>query len=408
MRLLNLFARRSDKSGQSSVLKGKKNAQLSDDTTYGSDQIGGPMNPFTGMGTRGVDKGRGIRWTNSYYSENKLRTIFRESALAKKIVTIPAEACVEKWREWSAGETETDARKVLMKYEDDLDIPAKIQEAIEDARLFGGSIALMRIKDAPTEEPLNPNMIMEGDLIGLTVFSQESTSEGEYEYNLNSPNYGKPIYYWLHGSNGQQLKVHHTRILRFTAERPMTIGNRNIYGSGWGISSLVSCMLEVNDDATFRSSIASLMAEQSMVVIKSEGVRQLIQSLQDAHYTGSGSDLERFVSAIHKAKSVYDMFLVEPDGAVERLEVTWTGIAQLVDTMLLRVCAAARIPATIFWGQSTCGLECDGRKRPDAMGAANQAVAELLHHAEPENTRPRIEEVRRSSRRFGMGMAAVL
>ena len=321
--------------------------------------LGGPVNPWTGMGGA-TDKGRGVKWMPSRFTMEQLRLIFRESSAAKKIVKVPAATCVDKWREFVTPEKDSDARKLLEQHEIELEVKAKFQEAIEDARLFGSSAILIRAKDAPPEEPLVPENLMPGDVVGLTVFSGECIREGEKETAILDPNFDRPRSYSVFG-RGQTLNIHPSRILRFTGEEPKTTDGQSPYDFGWGTPSLVSVMLEINDDATWRSAVTQLIAETNVFVLKSPGVGKILQNIADPNLVDqSEAGLKELLSGIKRNMSIFDMILTDSEGTVERLAVNWSGVAQIIEIMQNRICAATGIPAAIFWGKSPAGMNATG------------------------------------------------
>lgn len=321
--------------------------------------LGGPVNPWTGMGGSS-DKGRGIRWEPSRYTYQQLRLIYRESSAARKIIKVPASTCVDKWREFVTPDRDSDARKLIESHEIDLDVKAKFREAIEDARLYGTSVIFIRSKDAAPEEPLLPERIMRGDVVGLTVFPGECVRQGEKDTQVLSVDYGKPLYYDIYGK-GSTMRVHPSRILRFTGEEPKTVDGDSPYDSSWGTSSLVSCMLEVNDDATWRSAVTQLITETNILVYKSPGVAQILQAIADTNLVDSEQGgLRELIKQIKQNMSVFDMVLTDSEGTVERLSVNWSGVANIIETMQNRICAATGIPAAIFWGKAPAGLNSSG------------------------------------------------
>lgn len=320
--------------------------------------LSGPVNPMTGLGGKS-DKVRGIRWTPSAYDYRTLRNIHRESWVAKKAVDLPAMYMTSKWRKWLTPDGNEDARLKLDKLERKLNVSFMFEKAIRRARLFGGSLIIMHLKDAPLDQPLDINHIKEGDLINLSVFDQQSVSEMEWDWDVTSANYGKPSYYTIFGGGGEHVYVHHSRILRFVGEEPMTIDERAEDHNGWGESTLIKMMLEVNNDTTIATSIANLFAQLNILVIKNSNVGELLQAMSDVNYQGE-VDIASFFQNVERAISVYDMMLIDSEGDVERIAVQFAGIDKVVDKFLNRIAGAAEIPATLFWGSSPDGMNATG------------------------------------------------
>src|SRR5579875_2876729 len=118
---------------------------------------------------------------------------------------------------------------------------AKLLEALKWGRLFGGAVAIIAIHGHYNlEEPLSLDDVELNSYRGLIVLDRWSGVYPDPELidDLdNAAEFGLPRYYSCDlGSNGQRVRVHHSRLLRFTGrDLPNWEKQVQLY---WGMSEV--------------------------------------------------------------------------------------------------------------------------------------------------------------------------
>ena len=177
-------------------------------------------------------------------SNTELLTVtYRENWLAKRIIDMPSEDMTRSWYSLSTSMPEEDLRD-LKRLEAKHSVKQEITNAIRWARLYGGAVAVivLRGEEGILDQPLDPDMLLPGCFQGLLVLDRAQGIEPSLELvsDLDDPDFGLPEYYtvdleWNEGTV-RQVKIHHSRILRFTGrELPWM---ETVAENYWGASEL--------------------------------------------------------------------------------------------------------------------------------------------------------------------------
>jgi phage-related protein (TIGR01555 family) len=192
-----------------------------------------------------------------------LTSLYRESWIAKRIIDMPGEDMTRGWYTLPLEEKQMEELRAL---ESRHDIRREITDGIRWARLYGGAVALMVIDghEGFLSEPLDPDTVMPGSFCGLLVRDRLSvTPSAELEDDLNDPDFGYPMYYDLQADAGAPggmpgtLRVHHSRVLRFTGrDLPRAEEAAEQY---WGASELEHIWEELQKRSATSANIAQLV-----------------------------------------------------------------------------------------------------------------------------------------------------
>lgn len=308
----------------------------------------GLINLVSGMGTK-RDKSSHSKWsyTGNPLDKTQAEVMYRESWAAGKAVDIPAKDMVRKWRSFDA--IEGDQRKKLEETERRLKVRAAFLSALKWSRVYGGAAILMNVEDGlDPSQPLNVNAIREGSLKWLAVLDRyQISSTGVTTTDPSSPNYNLPAYYVVGGR-----MIHHTRVIRFVGtELPHDLSAQTDY---WGDSLLVRIRQSINNADTVSASIASLVQEAGLDVIKIGG---LVNLLCDP--TGETDVLKR-LTALNLGKSNWNAMLLDSAEEYEKKQGSFAGLKELIYDYLALVSGATDIPLTRLLGVSPGGLNATG------------------------------------------------
>ncbi len=290
----------------------------------------------------------------------QLNAMHRSDWMARKIVDIIPDDMTREWREWKADE---DTVELIEKVEraPQISIQAKVNEAMQLARLRGGAALMLGMKDAQPGEELVLDRVKEGDLLYVHVLGRDDVSYTEIDRDVLSPYFGEPKMYQARSKDGAQVEVHPSRVVRFIGA-PILDRSISEYDC-WGDSILLVVHDAIQNAASSQEHIASLIPEAKTDVIY---IPNLSQHLASAASTSKLT--ERFAYA-NSLKSMFNMLLLEgnggtgPNGAGEKWEQKTINFGQFPELMrqYLQVAAGAGdIPLARFLQDAPSGLGSNG------------------------------------------------
>ena len=289
-----------------------------------------------------------------YYQPNRLDdtqliNTYRSSWIARKIVDIPAQDCLRKWRTWSGEQTKLDA---IGKLEKDLGLQGKLLRMKTLARLFGGAALYIGTDDKDPAEPFDPRAVRSGGVKYLTVFTRRELVAGELETDP-SENFGKPKFYTL-ANNAEQVRIHPSRlVIQIGAEHP----DPRIAGGlvqGWGDSVIESTYDAVRNADGTAGNIASLVFEANVDVIKIPNLMKMLST------EGYESKLMERLTLASANKSINRSLLMDANEDYDRKATTFAQLPDVMQSFLLMVSGAADIPLSRFLGQGAAGMNATG------------------------------------------------
>ncbi len=287
----------------------------------------------------------------------RLTLLYRENWLAKRIIDMPCEDMTRSWYTLSADLAQED-QEALRRLEARHEIRREITNAIRWARLYGGACALMvlRNQEDRLDRPLDPDSVLPGDFQGLLVRDRVSgvRPEPELETDLDDPDYGYPKYYLFETGEGAPLRVHHSRVLRFTGrDLPRSEEESEEY---WGASELEHIRDELEKrDATSRN-IARLVFQANVTTLKMSDFGEVLAM-------GTARQRQQILSAIEEQNRMRDSFglqLLSAGDDYENHPYSFAGLSEVYEAFMLDMAGAAGIPATRLFGRSPQGMNATG------------------------------------------------
>jgi phage-related protein (TIGR01555 family) len=306
------------------------------------------MNPFV----YGMDQVRAAQWAWVMYAGDWA---------AQKVADIPVfDMYREGWKLKYAGDKANGSaiEKALQETEDRIELVTRFSQANRLERVFGGAVIIIGVNGREEDDPRNPltpDMVDKGDLRFLNPISRNYVTKVEWDFDVNSPGYGRPKHYNIRG----QI-FHSSRVIIFD-NNPLTpypgydfmtaIGNWDgmgvsVYGQLW------DALMRVN---SYQQG-ASHLAQSANVWI---AARQGLSHLQVARAGGQAIDeLQRMVESL----TMYRGYIIDGDSVqIQQLSARFEGMDDLILTGYQILAAGSDIPATRFFGQAPGGLSTDDR-----------------------------------------------
>ena len=287
----------------------------------------------------------------------RLTELYRRSWLAKRIVDMPCEDMTRAWYALPPSVPEEDA-EALRRLEARHGIRREITDAVRWARLYGGACALMvlRGQERRLAEPLDPEEILPGDFQGLLVRDRAGGVEPsvEIERNLDDPDFGYPAYYDFETEELGRLRVHHSRILRFTGRDLPRM--EETAGNYWGASELEHLLEELEKRSATSRNIARLVFQANVTTLK-------ISDLGEALALGTAEQRRQALSVVAEQNRLRDSFGLQLLGAGDDFEnhpYSFAGLSEVYEAFMMDMAGAAGIPATRLFGRSPDGMNATG------------------------------------------------
>ena len=312
-----------------------------------------------------------------------LTTMYRESWLAMRIIDMPPEDMTRAWYRFSAplpGEDLESLRRLEARHS----VRRELTDAIRWARLYGGSLALMvlRGEEVRLSEPLDPELLLPGCFRGLLVLDRAQGIEPslELEEDLDDPDFGLPKYYTADLDDMGSVRIHHSRVLRFTGrELPRREAQRENY---WGASELEHILEELQKRSAASANIAQLIFQANITTLK-------MSDFGDALALGTEEQKMQIRSALfeeNRFRTSFGLQVLSAGDTLENHPYSFGGLAEIYEQFMLDMAGAAEIPAVKLFGRSPAGMNATGE-------ADLKNYYELIAQLQERHLRPALEKL---------------
>ena len=286
-----------------------------------------------------------------------LTVMYRESWLTMRIIDMPSEDMTRAWYRFCAPLPEEDL-ETLRRLEARHGIRREMTDAIRWARLYGGSLALMvlRGEEDRLEEPLETDLLLPGCFQGLLVLDRAQGIEPspETEEDLDDPDFGLPKYYTVDLAELGPVRIHHSRVLRFTGrELPRMEAARE---NSWGASELEHIREELQKRSAASANIAQLIFQANVTTLK-------MSDFGDALALGTEEQKMQIRAALfeeNRFRTSYGLQVLSSGDTLENHPYSFGGLAEIYEQFMLDMAGAAEIPAVKLFGRSPAGMNATG------------------------------------------------
>lgn len=238
--------------------------------------------------------------------------------------------------------------------------------ATQQARLYGGAASLIMVNDQAEslEEPLDLTKIKKGSAIQLWTTDRWwglSTST-EKVTNYKSRDFNTPKYYEFciddineHKSSNTNIRVHHSRVLRWVNRRSVRLINTLL--QGWGISELEHIYQDLMLHENAKYATSSLLDKTLLEIVKVEGLRGVMQGL------GLGSQAQEQELATQMAGlnnfRMNSTVLLDKENDYTQFAANFSGVSDILTTQEDFLAGAAEMPKVLLFGETKGGLTSD-------------------------------------------------
>jgi uncharacterized protein len=318
----------------------------------------GYQNVFARLGISGDNVASGGTYGfDGFITRNRLMldAMYRTSWIVGKAVDSKAEdmtrAGISITSELKPEETDK-----IQKSMTSLQVWKGLQDAIKWGRLYGGAIAIILIDGQKMDQPLNIKTIGKGAFKGLLVLDRWllNPSLGNLVQDFG-PDFGLPKYYDIIPTSTvlPNLKVHHTRCLRFGGiELPYLWKQAENMWSSSVIERLFDRLLAF--DSTTQGA-AQLVFKAHLRTIMVDGLREIL---------GAGGKLEEALikqfQYIRQMQSNEGITLLDSKDKFEAHQYSFSGLDSVLLQFGQQLSGSLDIPLVRLFGQSPTGMNSTG------------------------------------------------
>lgn len=309
------------------------------------------QNWVTGVGNPQFDK-----TVNSFYQkdirtdDDQLSGLYYGNDLAKLIVDAYVDEAFRCGYEINLPDDEDNAQKdQLDEWKPAIDTAAR--DLLRWSRLFGGAAIYLDVEDGKSlVEPLEVDKVTK--INSLRVFDRRYVWPLGYDSDPTSPTYWLPEYYGFGGSLTGSIfspRVHHSRLLRavgIEADR-----REAQYLFWWGHSVIQPVYQALLRFGLSEASVVTMMQDATQFIF-------YIQGLIDSVTNGDAGAIQQRMQLIDMQRSSNRALLLDAgDGSgtneserAEKQTTPFTGVADMLQFLMSRIAAAARMPVSILFG----------------------------------------------------------
>lgn len=253
-------------------------------------------------------------------------------------------------------EIEGDSDDCILQELETLFVQEKLTEALYWDRLFGMSCALILADDGQElSEPININRLRR--INGLEVFDKRDiypdTTSIYLDTDIRDANFGKPEFYMISPPNGNQFKVHRSKLLIFDGEMLPKI--ERIANNGAGLSCLDGVPSALNRVKTAMNKTIDIMDKVSTSLLKLEGLSNLL-----IKEDGTQAVIRR-LELIDYSRRINGSVAVDKEDEYGIFNIPLTGLTDIIQEFEQALCAVTGYPFTVLFGRSPAGMNSTGK-----------------------------------------------
>lgn len=283
-------------------------------------------------------------------TDQTLAAMYR-NALVRRIVTLVADDAMKNFIE-----IEGDTDDCILQELETLFVQEKLTEALYWDRLFGMSCTLILADDGQElSEPININRLRR--INGLEIFDKRDiypdTTSVYLDTDIRDANFGKPEFYMISPPNGNQFKVHRSRLLIFDGEMLPKI--ERIANNGAGLSCLDGVSAALNRVKTAMNKTIDIMDKVSTSLLKLEGLSNLL-----TREDGTQAVIRR-LELIDYSRRINGSVAVDKEDEYGIFNIPLTGLTDIIQEFEQALCAVTGYPFTVLFGRSPAGMNSTGK-----------------------------------------------
>lgn len=310
----------------------------------------------TGIGMPGVDKGVDVNFVAEPVGDHEAAEMWGGDDVCKRVVELPVE---EMYREGYEFKTDDqDVTKAVTDFLESLGGDHALMRAKMYERAYGGAAIFPVMQDGQKDlsRPLNENRI--SNFTALHVLEPAELDVVDWYTDITDKHYRKPMTYRLNpiapgGALAMSSTVIHESRLIIWPGVHTTYRVTNGLRPGWGHNVFTLMKSALRGFNLAHSSISTLLVDFAQATIKIKNLANLLAS-------GKIDEIQARMRLVEIGRSIAQAVLLDADEEYKRETTNVSGLADMVDRVVMRLAAAAGMPVTLMMGQSPKGLGNEG------------------------------------------------
>lgn len=227
------------------------------------------------------------------------------------------------------------------------DIGEILRDTLIKSRIFGAAFIYIGVDDGQNQDqPLAINRVK--DIKFLNVLTPKELSHHGFYEDATTAKYGQPEYYRLNTKlSHQTTMIHESRLIPFYGTSPLDPRQ-------WPSSVLQRIYPVLQQFHTAWQATAYLMTDAAQGIFKLKGLHSAVAS-------NRSDELLKRMELVDMSRSVSRSILLDAeDEEFRRDAYGFAGIPEILEKMMLRLAAAARLPVSLLMGQAPAGMNATG------------------------------------------------
>lgn len=336
----------------------KDNKTATENTSRRTVSMDAFSNPLARLGSNTPNLLEGTEYPLTRLTQNYtlLNSLYRSHWIGRKIIDCIPEDMMKNWITIQT-QLEPDEMKRFDKLLRTTRVQRDILQGLKLGRLYGGAGAVMIIEghEDILDQPLDYDAIMPGSFKGLIIGDRwiGLTPTGDLISDVTSPDFGLPEYYsWV--TDEFTVKVHHSRVLRFTGRELPPL--EKYTEQQWGASEFEVVFDELKKRDNTSWNIAQLVFMANLSIFKLDGLGELF-AVGDEQ---AQKDLFNSLTLQNILKSNMGALILGKDDEYANYQYTFSGLNDIYESFMLDVAGAAEMPVTKLFGRAPAGLNSTG------------------------------------------------
>ena len=227
------------------------------------------------------------------------------------------------------------------------DLVESLRDTLIKSRIFGTAFIYVGVDDGQNQDqPLAINRVK--DIKFLNVLTPKELSHYGFYEDATTAKYGQPEYYRLNTKLSHQTTIiHESRLIPFYGTSPLDPRQ-------WPSSVLQRIYPVLQQFHTAWQATAHLMTDAAQGIFKLKGLHSAIASSRS-------DELLKRMELVDMSRSISRSILLDAeDEEFRRDAYGFAGIPEILEKMMLRLAAAARLPGSLLMGQAPAGMNATG------------------------------------------------
>lgn len=339
--------------------------------------IDGWTNLLTGMGLKQRDKTENTTYEHSFViGQTELESLFRTDGVARRIVSLPAE---DMTRNWITIDSDTD-EEIIKWMDKNLNIRTKSCEQLIWSRLYGGAIGVMGLDDGrELDEELREENIRTFEFITIYDRYQVTWSDTDLYNDPKSEKHGQVQFYDVTPVNGQNFRVHKSRVLLLEGE--LLPDSVKQFNQGWHDSVLQGVYNSLKNLGTAQNGCVHIVEEFVSSVLTVDNLMNMLAN-------GQENNILKRLDIMDLSRRINNTTILDKDEKFEKISSSVSGLENLLEKFIQQVSADTGIPASLLMGQSPKGLNASGSLEADI-----RYWNAVIHNKQEKTLRPYLQRV---------------